>query len=72
MRSALDVSFELGEANKLLELAAIYSRTAPNHDPECWARNQQSLARKIEDARAFLDAIESKLKPTEVEHVKAA
>lgn len=70
MRTALDVSFEIGEAINLLDWAAIYARTAPDHDPECWLRNQDSIKDKIERARALLDAIESKIK--EPKHVKAA
>ena len=72
MRTAVDVSHELNDAISLLEWAEGYARTAPDADPECWARNQQSIASKIERARNLLDAIDSKIKPMEVKHGKAA
>lgn len=70
MRTGLDVMFELNQAVQLLDFAAIYSRTAPDTDPECWLRNQQAISAKIEKARAFLDSIEDKLKIKEVDHVQ--
>jgi len=68
MRTALDVMFQVDLAVRELDFAATYARYAPTVDPECWVRNQQAIASKIESARAFLDSIECKIKIKEVSH----
>lgn len=66
MRTALDVMNDLNLSISTLEWAAIYARSAPDVDPDCWAHNQAAIRNKIQRCRDFLDAIESKLKPQEV------
>ena len=65
MANPAQVHFELNEAIKLLDWAAIYSRTAglDQIDPE----NAAAFRRKLDTAALHLQSIESKLpKPREV------
>lgn len=71
MSCPMNVHFELNEAIKLLDWAAIYARTADldQIDPE----NAAAFRRKLDTAALHLQSIESKLpKPKEVTRADAA